>query len=233
MKIYGYARVSTAKQDLQRQIRNILREAPEAEIITEKYSARTQARPEWRKLFASLQDGDTLILDSVSRMSRSEEEGYKEYLELYERGVTLKFISEPHINTDIYKAALRSAVPMTGGAVDCILEGVNQYLKILAGEQVKLAFRQAQKENEDRSRNTKQGLETAKREGKKLGQKPGAKLTTKKSIAAKEVILKHSKTFGGTLADDEVQKLAGISRNSYYKYKAELVQEARKLEEDK
>ena len=226
MKIFGYARVSTAKQDLERQIRNILREAPDAEIITEKYSARTQARPEWRKLFASLQDGDTLILDSVSRMSRNEEEGYKEYLELYERGVTLKFISEPHINTDTYKAALKSAVPMTGGAVDCILEGVNQYLKILAGEQVKLAFRQAQKENDDRSRNTKQGLETAKRDGKTLGRKPGTKLTTKKSIAAKEAILKHAKAFGGTLSDSEVQKLAGISRNSYYKYKAELKQEA-------
>lgn len=224
--IFGYARVSTAKQDLQRQVRNILREEPEATIITEKYSARTQARPEWRKLFTSLQAGDTLILDSVSRMSRSEEEGYREYLELYERGVTLKFISEPHINTDVYKAALKSAVPMTGGTVDFILEGVNQYLKALAGEQVKLAFRMAQKENEDRSRNTKQGIETARREGKQIGQKPGAKLTTKKSVAAKEAILKHSKSFGGTLSDSEVQKLAGISRNSYYKYKAELKQEA-------
>lgn len=226
MKVFGYARVSTAKQDLQRQIRNILREAPEAEIITEKYSARTQARPEWRKLFASLQDGDTLILDSVSRMSRNEEEGYKEYLDLYERGVTLKFISEPHINTDTYKAALKSAVPMTGGAVDYILEGVNEYLKALAGEQVRLAFRMAQKENEDRSRNTKQGIETARREGKQIGQKQGAKLVTQKSLDAKRVILRHSRDFGGSLSDPDCIKLAGCSRNSFYKYKAELKQEA-------
>lgn len=226
MKVFGYARVSTAKQDLQRQIRNILREAPEAEIITEKYSARTQARPEWRKLFASLKDGDTLILDSVSRMSRNEEEGYKEYLDLYERGVTLKFISEPHINTDTYKAALKSAVPMTGGAVDYILEGVNEYLKALAGEQVRLAFRMAQKENEDRSRNTKQGIETARREGKQIGQKQGAKLTTQKSLDAKRVILRHSRDFGGSLSDPDCIKLAGCSRNSFYKYKAELKQEA-------
>lgn len=220
--IIGYARVSTAKQDLQRQIRNILREEPDANVITEKYSARTQDRPEWRKLFASLQDGDTLILDSVSRMSRNEEEGYQEYLELYERGVTLRFISEPHINTDVYKAALKAAVPMTGGAVDYILQGVNQYLKALAGEQVKLAFRMAQKENEDRSRNTKQGIETARREGKQIGQKQGAKLTTQKSLDAKRVILRHSKDFGGSLSDAEVQKLAGISRNTYYLYKRQL-----------
>lgn len=220
--IFGYARVSTAKQDLQRQVRNILREEPEATVITEKYSARTQDRPEWRKIFASLQAGDTLILDSVSRMSRNEEEGYREYLELYERGITLRFIGEPHINTDVYKAALKAAVPMTGGAVDYILEGVNQYLKALAGEQVRLAFRMAQKENEDRSRNTRQGIETARREGKQIGQKKGAKLTTQKSLDAKRVILRHSKDFGGSLSDAEVQKLAGISRNSYYKYKLEL-----------
>ena len=224
--VYGYARVSTPKQDLQRQIRNILREDPEATIITEKYSARTQERPEWRKLLKKIKDGDTIVLDSVSRMSRSEEEGFREYLELYERGVTLKFISEPHINTDIYKAALKEAMPMTGGNLDFILEGFNQYLRSLAGEQVRLAFRMAQKENDDRSRNTKQGIETRKRKGLPVGQPKGVKLITKKSIAAKEAILKHSKAFGGTLSDSDVQKLAGISRNSYYKYKAELKQEA-------
>lgn len=226
MKVFGYARVSTPGQDLQRQIRNIQKEDPEATIIKEKYSARTQDRPEWRKLYASLQAGDKLILDSVSRMSRSEEEGFKEYLDLYERGVSLYFISEPHINTDVYTAALKTAVPMTGGTVDYILEGVNQYLKALAGEQVKIAFRMAQKENEDRTRNTKQGIETARGKRKQIGQKKGAKLTTKKSVEAKRIILRHSKDFGGSLSDSEVQKLAGISRNSYYLYKRQLKEQA-------
>ena len=53
----------------------------------------------------------------------------------------------------------------------------------------------------------------------------GAKLTTKKSVASKEVILKHSKDFNGSLSDDDCIKLASISRNSYYKYKAELKQQ--------
>ena len=47
----------------------------------------------------------------------------------------------------------------------------------------------------------------------------------KKAIQAKEIIKKHSKTFGGDLTDVEVQKLAGISRNTLYKYKRELIQE--------
>lgn len=69
---------------------------------------------------------------------------------------------------------------------------------------------------------TKQGLKRARTEGKQIGQKKGAKLTTKKSIKAKEVIKKYSKDFEGTLEDADVMKLAEVSRNTYYKYKSEL-----------
>ena len=69
---------------------------------------------------------------------------------------------------------------------------------------------------------TRVGIQTARLIGKQIGQRQGAKLVTKKSIAAKEVILKHSKDFGGTLADIDVMKLTGLARNTYYKYKAEL-----------
>ena len=58
--------------------------------------------------------------------------------------------------------------------------------------------------------------------GKQIGQPKGAKLTTKKSIEAKEVILKRSKDFNGDLSDLEVMKLTGVARGTYYKYKREL-----------
>ena len=41
----------------------------------------------------------------------------------------------------------------------------------------------------------------------------------------KEIILKHSKDFDGTLNDEECRKLAEISRNTYYTYKKELKKE--------
>ena len=74
----------------------------------------------------------------------------------------------------------------------------------------------------DLRQRTKEGMETARLNGKQIGQVKGTKLTTKKSIEAKEIILKHSKDFNGTLSDVDVMKLCGISRNSYYKYKKEL-----------
>ena len=48
-------------------------------------------------------------------------------------------------------------------------------------------------------------------------------LETKKAKAAKETIKQHSRDFGGSLADPECMKLAGCSRNSFYKYKRELL----------
>lgn len=106
--------------------------------------------------------------------------------------------------------------------MDFILEGVNKYLMALAQEQIRLAFAQSEKEVEDLHQRTKEGIETARLNGKQIGQKPGATLVTKKSIAAKEIIQRHSRDFGGGLSDGEVIKLAGISRNSFYKYKSEL-----------
>ena len=45
---------------------------------------------------------------------------------------------------------------------------------------------------------------------------------TKKAIAAKEIIRKHSKDFGGDLSDTKCMVVANVSRNTFYKYKKEL-----------
>lgn len=222
MSLYGYTRISTRKQSIERQIRNIKAEYPQAVIIKEAYTGTKIDRKEWNKLFITVKENDTIIFDSVSRMSRNADDGFNTYEELFNRKVNLVFLKEPHINTSVYRNALQNAVPMTGTTVDYILEGVNKYLMALAKEQIRLAFEQAEKEVIDLHQRTKEGIETARINGKQIGQKQGTTLTTKKSIAAKEVIKKHSKDFSGTLDDIEVMKLTGLSRNTYYKYKKEL-----------
>lgn len=225
-KIYGYCRISTNKQSIERQFRNILNLYPNAIIVEEVYTGtKVQGRKEWNKLFKIAEEGDTIVFDSVSRMSRSSEEGFELYEELYSRGVELIFIKEPHINTTTYKQALTNNIQMTGTNVDFILEGINKYLLSLAKEQIKLAFIQSEKEVKDLQQRTKEGIETARLNGKQIGQAKGVKLITKKSIEAKELIQKYSKDFKGTLKDTEVIKLIGVSRNSYYKYKKEIVNE--------
>ena len=63
---------------------------------------------------------------------------------------------------------------------------------------------------------------TAKLAEKQIGQRKGAKLNVKKAVAAKKIILQHSRDFGGTLTDKAVMQLAGVSAKSFYKYKSEL-----------
>ena len=158
-------------------------------------------------------------------MSRNADEGYELYEELFNKGIDLIFLKEQHINTSTYKKALTNNIEMTGTNVDFILEGINKYLLALAKEQIKLAFIQSEKEVSDLHQRTKEGIETARLNGKQIGQKKGTKLTTKKSIEAKEQILKYSNDFQGSLTDVEAMKLIGLARNTYYKYKKELVQE--------
>ena len=226
-KTYGYCRISTAQQSIDRQVRNIEREYPDAHIIKEAYTGATTARPKWEQLMRTVREGDTIVFDSVSRMSRNAAEGYEAYQDLYSRGVQLVYLKEHHIDTATYQKALAAQIRTTGGIVDYILEGVNRYLLELAKEQIRLAFEQAEKEVQDLHQRTKEGIETARLAGKQIGQRQGAKLTTKKSVAAKEQIRRHSKDFGGSLTDAEVIQLTGLARNTYYKYKREIKEEGR------
>lgn len=219
---YGYCRISRKGQSIERQIRNIKSAYPDAVIIQEVHTRTNLERKEWQKLMRIIKPGDTIVFDSVSRMSGNADDGFRAYHELYSKGIALVFLKEPHIDTATYQKALSNSVELTGSDVDCILEGVNKYLMLLAAEQIRLAFEQSEKEVEDLHQRTREGIETARLNGKQIGQVVGTKLTTKKSIRAKEVISKHSKAFNGSLNDTEVMTLAGLSRNTYYKYKREL-----------
>ena len=106
-KIYGYVRISTKKQNMERQIRNIQKEYPEAVIIKEVYTGtKFQGRKELNKLIKQLKAGDTVVFDSVSRMSRDAEEGFQVYQDLYKKGIELIFLKEHHIDTMTYKEVL-------------------------------------------------------------------------------------------------------------------------------
>lgn len=231
-KVFGYCRISTVKQSIERQIRNIKALYPDAVIVTEAYTGTTIERPEWQKLVRQLKAGDTVVFDSVSRMSRNAEEGFQLYEALFQKGVNLVFLKEPQIDSRTYKEAMQGRLDeiqtgdqATDGLLNGIIKALNDYMLALAKKQIQLAFEQAEKEVQDLRQRTSEGIETARLAGKQIGQKPGAKLHVKKAEEAKKLLLKHSVTFGGSLEDADCMKLCGISRNSFYKYKRELREE--------
>ncbi len=114
-KEYGYARISTPKQNIDRQVRNILVSHPQAHIVKEVYTGtKFQGRKELDKLLNKATVGDTIIFDSVSRMSRNAEEGFVMYEKLFNQGISLVFLKEPHINTDTYKKPCRAEYRLPG-----------------------------------------------------------------------------------------------------------------------
>ena len=229
-KVFGYCRISRKEQSIDRQVRNIKAAYPEAVIVKESYTGtKIEGRNEFIKLLKEVKPGYTIVFDSVSRMSRNAADGVQTYFDLYDKGVNLVFLKEPQINTETYKEAMSKQVtPQSnddsdeGELVGDMLRAVMKYQKRLAKRQIKLAFEQAQKEVDDLHQRTREGIETARLSGRQIGQVQGRKLTIKKEAPAKEIIRKHCKTFGGTLTDSEVMKLANVSRNTFYKYKNEL-----------
>lgn len=235
--IYGYCRISTQKQSIERQIKNIMSTYPTAMIVQEIYTGTKQSRPEWDRLCRKLNSDDTVIFDSVSRFSRNAAEGFNMYKELYSKGINLVFLKEPHINTDTYKQTLERQIQLAINSgdsaadklINSIAEALNEYMMSLAQRQIQLAFEQSQKEVDDLHKRTSEGM-TASGAGEKIRRsRTGKTYTTNKCRQAKLKILEHSNSFRGTLGDKDLQALTGISRNSYYKYKAELKAELETL----
>ena len=233
MKLYAYTRVSTQRQSTRRQIDNIVSADngayAGAQFFNDKFTGSTLDRPEWNRLYKRLEPGDTVVFDSVSRLSRDAESGAALYEELYQKGVNLIFLNEPHCNTDCYKQAAAASVLPTGNEIaDVYIAATNRVLMLLAKRQIAIAFEQAEKERLDLRSRVRDGMRAAKEEAarhgieKTYGLAAGTKLTTRKSVAAKEIIRKHSKDFDGMLKDTEVIKLCGISRNTFYRYKRQL-----------
>lgn len=223
--IYGYARISDKKQSIDRQVRNIKSEYPTALVLKEAFTGTKIDRPEFTKLLNKTRSGDTIVFDSVSRMSRNADEGIELYMQLYEKGIQLIFLKEHYIDTSVYAENMRDKLELQGTDEDEIFKSLNNYFRKLAERQIRIAFDQAQKEVDDLHQRTKEGIETARLNGKQIGQVKGAKLKVKKRDPAMEKIKKYSKDFDGYLKDVEVMKLAGVSRNTYYKYKREAMLE--------
>ena len=94
MTVYGYSRVSTKRQSQSRQNRAIKAEFPDAVLIEEVYTGTSIDRPKFTRLLKHLQPGDTVVFDSVSRMSRNAEEGFSLYKKLFNENINLVFINQ-------------------------------------------------------------------------------------------------------------------------------------------
>ena len=151
--IYGYARVSTKKQDLAYQLER-LQKAGCDRIIAEKKSGKdTQGRPEFLRLLASLEPGDTLLATVSDRVARDPLDMLLILREIQCVGARLRLLDQ----------VLDSA----SGEAD-----LNLFLHGWAGKQYRLRLLE----------NTKNGRAIAKARGVKFGRKPKLTLCQKAEV---------------------------------------------------
>lgn len=156
--------------------------------------------------------GDFLICNSVDELADSVaasediEAIIKEYINILSRDVELIFDRSTQCNSLFIKTLTNSEQDFESVLRKCVMNYASQ--KDIAAKYAK------------------KHVVTARANGNRVGLKKGTKLTTKKSVQMKEKIKEYSQDFNGVMRDSAVIERLGIARNSYYKYKKELREEA-------
>lgn len=101
MKIYGYARVSSAEQNEQRQIIALKNAGvPKEKIFTDKQSGMNFERPNYKRLMSKIKTGDLLYVLSIDRLGRSYDEIQKQWRILTkETGADICVLDMPLLDT--------------------------------------------------------------------------------------------------------------------------------------
>lgn len=152
MRVYGYSRVSTKEQNLDRQLVELRKYVDDRFIFQDKVSGKDFNRPEYQLMRKVAQKGDVIYVKSLDRLGRNKSE-VKQELEYYKNeGVRIKILDIPTSMMDIPEGQ------------EWLMDMINNLLiEVLAtmAEQERLNIRQRQAE----------GIAIAKKEGKYKGRK--------------------------------------------------------------
>lgn len=86
----GYIRVSTAEQNIDRQLADLELD----KVFVDKISGTTKTRPELNKLLNYVREGDIVLIHSLDRLSRKLDFLIDAVNQITEKGVTVKFLKE-------------------------------------------------------------------------------------------------------------------------------------------
>jgi len=214
--IYGYARVSSREQNLDRQIAALLDAGvEERNIFKEKKSGKNfQDREEYKKLLEVLNVGDTIILTELDRLGRNMIEIEKEYQRLVVgRGCHLKFIKEDFLST-----TSSGDNPLFKDVVQPILLKLMGYMAQREREKTL----QRQRDAYNNMQRDEKGRLIAKN-GKVIGRQ--AKYNSLKEDEKKLI----KDWINGKISCLRVSKILTISRPTLYKIKKEYLEEEIKL----
>lgn len=226
-KEFAYCSSGCNKPQFDKQIENINHRYPNAIIIKELYSRTVTDRTELKKLMAQLEKDDTLIVNSMDRLSRDPDQLLSYYTDLSEKGVRLIFLNQPYMDTEVYMSAYKDM--MKGSSLsenNTIKKGLHQLL----ASQISRILEKSREDLQDHRSMMKKNHDGTGTEEKPVNQVKGKKYESRKSLMVKELIRQYNQNYDGAMNDIQTMEqirneMGTISRNTYYKYKKELNQE--------
>ena len=191
-RVFGYARVSSKEQNLDRQISQLEEFVIAENILVDKASGKDLERKSYQALKGALglRQGDTLYITSLDRLSRSKEDIKQELEWFKQNGVRLKILDLPTSLIEVPKGQ------------EWILDMVtNVLVEVLASiaEQERITIRKRQRE----------GIEAAKKRGKHLG-RPKVMIPENFSIV-------YADWKNGVIKAKEAMKKLGLTSSTFYR----------------
>jgi len=192
---YGYCRVSTKHQNLQRQMDALNNYGVNQRFIfSDKYSGKTLDREGLNELLEMLRPGDTLIVKEIDRLGRNRKETKDLMVKLIKQDIELVCLDMPYL-----KEFIIDKIKENGG-----------FLEIMAHALLDVVLEVAEQERKKIVNRTTEGRKKAILEGVKFGRPQKVSLETFKKY--------YDKFLKRELKAVEIQKELGISKQCYYNY---------------
>lgn len=188
---YGYARVSTATQCLDRQLCELLKVGILKEnIFTDKESGKDFNRTNYKKLLKKMKPGDTLFIKSIDRLGRNYYMILDEWKTLTKsKGIDIVVIDMPLLDTRI--------------------DGNNLVGKFIADVVLQVLSFVAENERETMKQRQSEGIRMAKLRGVKFGR---PQIETPKDFSNIVDLYKQKE-----ISSSEACKLSGLSRGTFFR----------------
>ncbi|WP_319201648.1 recombinase family protein [uncultured Ilyobacter sp.] len=200
--IYGYCRVSTKHQNLQRQVDALIDHGINPRFIfSDKYSGKTLDREGLNELLAILKPGDILVVKEIDRLGRNRKETKELMIRLIKQDIGLVCLDMPYLKEFI---------------IDKIKENEG-FLEIMANALLDVILEVAEQERKKIINRTAEGRKKAFQKGIKFGRSKKVSLETFRKY--------YNKFLKREMKAIEIQKELGISKQCYYNYSKQLKDE--------
>lgn len=220
--VYAYMRISTKedreKQRFTRQENALTKYANDNKVeyvfqFREDVSGKSfKNRAEWQRLEKIVQPGDTIVFKDISRFTREAENGYKKYMDLMNKNITLVFLDNPTVSTDYIKDLL-SIADKQEIVTKTVMESMVKILLI-----AELA--RTEQERKTLSQRTKDGMKARREEAERnglewrAGRKPGKLDKLTDELKADIVLYLSDRNIKAV----DLMNKHNVSRNTFKKY---------------